>query len=276
MGISRRSPGQRRGSVGSTVSGDRRTEALGRRERGVIWLALVGVTLISWLYLLILAGQMMPRAMAGMAMPMPAPWTAATFALTFVMWWVMMLGMMLPSAAPMILMFASLNRNKAARGGGFVPTFVFTAGYLLVWGGFSLAATVAQWGLEGATLLSPMMRTNSVVLGAALLAVAGLYQFSPWKQACLHHCRSPFAFVMNHWRDGWGGALRMGCEHGLYCLGCCAVLMALLFVVGVMNLLWVAAIAAFVFAEKLFPRGAWIARVGGLAMLGFGVFLVLG
>ena len=264
------------------MSGD--TAALSWRERGIIWLTLAGVTLVSWLYLLALADQMMPKvmpkALSGMAMampmPMPAAWTATTFWLMFVMWWVMMLGMMLPSAAPMILMFATLNRNKAARGGAFVPTFVFAAGYLLVWGGFSLAATLAQWALERASLLSPMMRTNSVVLGAALLAVAGLYQFSPWKQACLRHCRSPFAFVMNHWWDGWGGALRMGCEHGVYCLGCCAVLMTLLFVVGVMNLLWVAAIAAFVFIEKLLPRGAWIARVGGLAMLGFGVFLVLG
>jgi predicted metal-binding membrane protein len=108
-----------------------------------------------------------------------------------------------------------------------------------------------------------------------LLIAAGVYQFSPLKQACLRACRSPFAFVLNHWRDGWFGALRMGLEHGAYCIGCCAVLMALLFLAGAMNLLWVAALAAFVFAEKLLPGGVWFGRAGGVAMLGFGVVLVV-
>jgi predicted metal-binding membrane protein len=256
---------------------DPRAAALSRRDRAVILFALLGVTVIAWSYLLA-----MPQAMSGMAMddmpdvamPMAAPWTPAAFALTFAMWCVMMLGMMVPSAAPMILTFATVNRSKRARGQSFAPTSVFTLGYLIAWGAFSIGATVAQWALDRLALLSPALAAASPMLGGALFILAGLYQFTPLKQACLRNCRSPFAFVLNHWRDGWAGALRMGLEHGGYCLGCCWVLMALLFVVGVMNLLWVATLAVFVFAEKLLPGGAWIRRAGGVAMLGFGIFLL--
>jgi predicted metal-binding membrane protein len=253
-----------------------RAATLNRRDRTVILLALLGVTAIAWLYLFAMpqnsAGMAMDN-MPGMAMP-AEPWTPATFALTFAMWWVMMLGMMLPSAAPMILTFATLNRGKRAHGETFVPTSVFALGYLIAWGVFSLAATLAQWMLDRIALLSPMASITSPVLGGTILILAGLYQFTPLKQACLRNCRSPFAFVLNHWRDGRFGALRMGLEHGAYCLGCCWVLMALLFVVGVMNLLWVAGIAIFVFAEKLLPGGIRFGRVGGGVMIGFGVFLL--
>jgi predicted metal-binding membrane protein len=254
-----------------------RADAPGSSDRRIILLALLGVTAIAWLYLLTVGQGMSDMAMddmPGMAMPMAADWTPTVFALTFAMWWVLMLGMMVPSAAPMILTFATLKRNKRARGESFVPTSVFTLGYLIVWGVFSLGAAVAQWALDRMALLSPMAATTSPVLGGAALLLAGLYQFTPLKQVCLRNCRSPFAFVLNHWRDGRAGALRMGLEHGAYCLGCCWVLMLLLFVVGVMNLLWVAAIAVFVFAEKLLPGGVWIGRVGGGVMLGFGVFLL--
>lgn len=263
-------------SSADTSPADPRADTLNRRERAVTLIALLGVTAIAWLYLLT-----MPQDMNGMAMDdmpdmaMPkAPWTLTAFALTFAMWWVMMLGMMVPSAVPMILTFATLNRNKRARGQSFVPTSVFVLGYLIAWGGFSIGATVAQWALDRVALLSPMLATTSPALGGGLLVLAGLYQFTPLKQTCLRNCRSPLAFVLNHWRDGWDGAPRMGLEHGVYCLGCCWVLMALLFVVGVMNLLWVAGTAAFVFAEKLLPGGVWIGRVAGGAMLGFGVLLL--
>jgi len=242
-----------------------------RGERKVILLALVGVTAIAWFYL-ISAGQDMAMApmddMPDMVMPFA---TASVFA----MWWVMMLGMMLPSAAPMILTFASVQRRKRERDQPYVPTTMFVAGYLIVWGAFSAAATAAQWALQQGALLSPMLALASPVLGGVAFILAGLYQFTPLKHACLNHCRSPFAFILNHWRDGWGGALRMGASHGLYCLGCCWILMALLFVVGVMNLMWVAALAAFVFAEKLLPGGVWLGRIGGGAMAAFGVWLLL-
>lgn len=133
---------------------------------------------------------------------------------------------------------------------------------------------MAQWTLDNVAHLSPTLAASSPVLGGTIVILAGLYQFTPLKQACLRNCRSPFAFVLNHWRDGWTGALRMGLEHGSYCLGCCWMLMALLFVVGVMNLLWVAVLAVFVFAEKLLPGGEWIGKVGGVVMIGSGVFLL--
>ena len=255
---------------------DPRAEAINRREKGVILIALLAITAIAWWYLAATRQDMSASmdSMPGMTMPMPVRWTVTTFTLTFVMWCVMMIGMMVPSAAPMILTFAALNRNKRTRGQSIVPVPVFTLGYLIAWGVFSIAATVLQWGLDRSGLLSPMMASTNALLGGALLIISGLYQFTPLKQACLRGCRSPFAFVMNHWRDGWTGALRMGWAHGVYCLGCCAVMMALLFVAGVMNLLWVAALAAFVFAEKLLPGGVWIGRTGGAAMLAAGVLML--
>jgi len=211
---------------------------------------------------------------AGAMGPMPAPWTASHFALMFVMWCAMMAGMMLPSATPLILTFATVNRRKRERAEPYIPAFAFTAGYLLAWAAFSLAATLAQWGLEGAALMLASMKTGSAVVGGAFFLAAGAYQWSPLKLACLHNCRSPFDFVINQWRDGWTGALRMGAGQGAYCVGCCAVLMLLMFVGGLMNLLWAAALAAFVFAEKLLPAGAWIARAGGALMAAFGIHLM--
>ena len=241
-----------------------------RRERLVVLLALACVTAIAWRYLFIAqqAMDMMPmNTMPDMAMPFDATWV-------FAMWWVMMIGMMLPSAAPMILTYATVQHRKRERDEPYVPTALFVAGYLIVWGGFSLVATAAQWALQQSTFLSPTLAL-APPLGGAVFIIAGLYQLTPLKYACLNHCRSPFAFVLNHWRDGWFGALRMGAGHGIYCLGCCWVLMALLFAVGVMNLLWVAAIAVFVLVEKLLPGGVWLGRIGGSAMAAFGVWLLV-
>jgi predicted metal-binding membrane protein len=247
------------------------------RDRIIVLLALLGATTLAWLYLLADSQRMADADMSDMAMPMPmpTPWSAATFALTFAMWWIMMLGMMLPSAAPTILTFATMARRQRGRGQPFAPVATFTLGYLLAWGGFCVIATLLQCGLDRAALLSPRMATNSARIGGALFILSGLYQFTSLKYACLRQCRSPFAFLLNHWRDGWQGAMRMGLQHGLYCLGCCWVLMALLFAVGVMNLLWVAALAIFIFAEKLLPGGIWIGRVAGVLMLLFGADLLL-
>lgn len=233
--------------------------------------ALGGLVAVSWLYLVDEAGVMAAMD-PDMAMP---PKDLRELALLFAMWWIMMVGMMLPSAAPMILTFATINQNKRARGRPYTPTAMFTSGYLLAWGGFSVAATLAQAGLERASLLAPMaMRTTSPMLGGLLFIAAGLYQFTPLKHACLSSCRSPFDFILNHWRDGAAGALRMGWSHGLYCLGCCWILMALLFVGGVMNLAWVALLTFIVLAEKLFPAGPWIARAGGGLLIAYGTWLL--
>lgn len=244
------------------------------RQRVVIAAALSGIAALAWLYLFLEAADM-TAAMAGMdrAMVMP-PKDTADLLLLFAMWWVMMVGMMLPGVAPVILTFATVNRNRRARAEPYVPAALFAGGYLLAWGGFSLAATLAQWALERAALLSPMdMTTDSRLLGGLLFVAAGLYQFTPVKLACLRFCRSPLDFVVNHWRDGPVGALRMGIAHGLYCLGCCWILMLLLFVGGVMNLLWVAALAIVVLVEKL-TTGPWVGRIGGVLLVTYGAWLL--
>ena len=241
-------------------------------QRAAILAALGALTVVCWLYLVDAAAGMAAMD-PSMTMPAKGP---PEVALLFVMWWIMMIGMMVPSAAPMILTFAAVNRRRRAREQPYVPTGLFVAGYLLAWGGFSVAATLAQWGLESVALLSPMaMATTAPWLGAALFLAAGLYQLTPLKNACLGVCRSPFDFVVNHWRDGAGGALRMGLRHGLFCLGCCWVLMALLFVGGAMNLAWVAALTGVVLVEKLLPFAGWTTRIAGGASIAYGAWLLV-
>jgi predicted metal-binding membrane protein len=204
---------------------------------------------------------------AEMAMPLRQAWGSMDLLLAFVMWSVMMLAMMVPSASPMVLLFAKVNRTRREREAPFVATAFFLAGYLLVWVGFSALATASQWGLHSAALLSSMMVARSPVVGGLLLVGAGIFQWTSLKRACLVHCRSPLHFLMGEWRDGRIGALRMGLQHGMYCVGCCWVLMTLLFVAGVMNLLWVAAITLFVLVEKVVPGGPIVGRVVGIVLL---------
>jgi predicted metal-binding membrane protein len=204
--------------------------------------------------------------MAAMGMTMHAPWTAADVFFTFAMWAVMMAGMMAPSASPMLLLFAATGTGRGERNAS-LKTLTFGLGYLAVWTGFSAGATLAQYALHQAALLSPMMASSSSRLSSAILLAAGAYQLTPWKGKCLTHCRSPLGFLMTNWRDGMAGAFRMGFRHGAYCLGCCWALMFVLFVVGVMNLAWVAALTVFVLIEKIGPAGAIAARVAGAAMV---------
>ena len=225
------------------------------RDRRIVIGGLLAAIALSWSYLL---------TGAGMPMPAPAVWTPAYFALMLVMWWVMMAAMMLPSAAPTILLFAALSQKSAERGDPVVSTSIFATAYIIVWGGFSLLATFAQMQLDDLALLSPMMNSASVPLGAALLIAAGVYQMTPLKYACLRHCRTPIDFFAHRWRRGAKGALLMGLEHGAFCLGCCWVIMALLFYAGVMNLLWIAGLALYVLLEKLAPAGQLISRYAGL------------
>jgi predicted metal-binding membrane protein len=189
--------------------------------------------------------------------------------LMFVMWSVMMVGMMIPSAAPMILLFARIQRRKLADQAPTTRITAFTAGYLLIWTSFSLVATGLQWALTELRLLSPMMVSTSQFLAVGVLLAAGIYQLTPLKLACLKQCQSPIGFLTSHWKDGALGALSMGIEHGLFCLGCCWFLMTLLFVGGVMNLIWVAVIAIFVLLEKVVPRGEIVGRVGGVLLMAF-------
>lgn len=238
--------------------------ALRPRDRVAVLAAIGGITALSWLYLVDRAGDM---ASAPMAMMSLHPWTPAHFGMMFAMWAIMMVGMMLPGATPMTLVYAAVARKAGREGTPVAPVAVFVAGYLSMWTLFSLGATLAQWGLERAALLSPMMVSSSPALGAALLVGAGLYQLTPFKDACLEHCRSPAHLIAEHWRSGTLGALRMGALHGGYCLGCCWALMGLLFFGGIMNLLWIAAITLFVLLEKAVPFGVGGGRWAGVAMI---------
>ena len=191
------------------------------------------------------------------------------------MWWIMMIAMMLPSAAPIILLTAALNRRSTSDHPPYGTTAFFTIGYLLAWFLFSLVAVAGQLVLESNGLLSFKMQSNSTYLTAGLLLAAGVWQFSPIKQACLRHCRSPIEFITRNRRPGNQGALVMGLHHGTYCLGCCWFLMALLFAGGVMNLYWIAGLALFVLIEKLFSRGVWFGRITGAGLVITGTALLV-
>ncbi len=191
------------------------------------------------------------------------------------MWAVMMIAMMTPSAAPMILLFAQVHRAREVERTPIPATLVFLSGNLVVWFAFSAVAALIQQALQATALLSPDVMRVTPILGALLLLFAGLYQLSPLKRTCLSRCRTPLGFLMTEWRDGTRGTLVMGMRHGIYCVGCCWLLMALLFVAGVMNVLWVALIAGLVLVEKAVPGGVWISRAVGVLAMGWGGLLLL-
>ena len=240
-------------------------ESLVTRDRRVTGVALCAVTVVAWIDLAFMARDMG-------ALGTTVDWSPGYFAAMFAMWAIMMLGMMIPSAAPAILLVSALRRHSHA--GGLGATALFTAGYVVAWTGFSLLATAAQMALSEASLLSSWMASEGPGLGGVLFIAAGLYQFSPLKRACLSKCRSPARFLVERWRDTRLGPLVVGIEHGAYCVGCCWAVMALLFVFGVMNLLWVALLAAFVLIEKLASPGARVDACSGIVMLGVGLVLL--
>ena len=239
-------------------------------DRAIVAAGLLGVAGLAWLYVARLGGETADMAMA---MPQMTPWGPADFVLTFLMWAVMMVAMMVPSASPMILIFATINRKRLAERTPVIRTGLFLLGYLIVWAAYSLLAALGQWALHTAALISPAMVVTPR-LGGLLLVAAGAYQFTPLKDVCLARCQSPFGFVLTEWREGATGALVMGLRHGAFCVGCCWVLMALLFVAGVMNLLWVAAIAAFILLEKVAPLGRVVSRLAGAILIVWGGWLL--
>jgi predicted metal-binding membrane protein len=247
------------------------------RDRWVVLAALAAVVALAWAYLayIVLAQPAMDMDAVAMAAMPPPVWEAGYFAATLAMWMVMMVGMMLPSAAPTVLLFDALRmQGDPARRRDHRATALFAAGYVVAWSAFSVLATTSQWALSATKLLSAMMTGKSPVFAGALLVIAGVYQFTPLKTACLSQCRSPGEFLVRHRRTGTLGPLLMGLQHGVQCIGCCWALMALLFAFGVMNLLWVAALAIFVFVEKLAPTGPLVGRVGGLLMVCAGLGLM--
>jgi len=253
--------------------------SLARGERMVIGAGLLALTLLSWLYLVLLADAMDAMRDAGghsafmWLMPM-GRWGVAAFGLGFAMWFVMMIAMMVPSAAPMLFAFHSPSRSRGGRERAGRRFVAFLLGYFVVWSALSLFATAAQWWLHEAAIVPDLMISSSPRLDAALLLGAGFHQFAPVKNVCLSRCRTPMGFLLTEWREGSGGALIMGFRHGVFCVGCCWGLMALLFVGGVMNLLSIAVLAAVVLIEKVFPFGAMIAKVAGVGLLAAGLWIL--
>jgi predicted metal-binding membrane protein len=235
-----------------------RLETLLRRDHIVVVTGLAAVTVTAWVYLFSVTATMT---------------AAVEFLLLFAMWWVMMVAMMVPSVTPLVLLFARTNRQK---GNNRIvgPAGILLLGYLLVWAGFSVLATLAQWGLHSTALLSPTMVSTNSILGGVLLMAAGGFQFTPLKQACLMQCRSPLNFLMSHWQEGRWGTLMMGLKHGAYCVGCCWLLMVLPFVAGVMNLFWMVGIAVFVLLEKAARNGDLIGRIMGGTLIVAGIALI--
>jgi len=235
-----------------------------KSDRVAVAVCLLAAVALAW-------GWLWHNARMEMAMPMQPH-----LLLLFAMWWTMMVAMMLPSAAPMILLFATVSQGEKAQGRPYVPAAVFAATYLAVWGAFSFAAAGLQWWIE--SRIEPVMAEglSSRWASAALLVAAGAYQLTPLKDACLRTCRSPLHFVLTRWRPGRGGALAMGVEHGAYCVGCCWLLMGLLFIGGVMNLWWVIGIAVYILLEKLVPGGPWLGRVLGAVLVAAGTLVLVG
>ncbi len=253
-------------------------EPILKRDRWLITAGLLLIIIISWAYILAGAGMgmtaiEMSRMSADMLMT-PAVWTPGYALLMFFMWWVMMIAMMLPSATPVILLAAALNRRSDPDQLPYGAAGYFTAGYLLIWAGFSLVAVAVQWLLQISDVLSGMLAINSAAIAAGLLLAAAIWQVTPLKQACLRQCRSPVKFLTERRRSGNAGALLMGLDHGLYCLGCCWFLMALLFVGGVMNLFWILGLTIFVLMEKLLPLGRVLGYIAAAILAPCGVLLL--
>src|SRR5262247_2788954 len=266
---------------------DSTLETVLRRDRLVVAGALGVIVALAWAYVLWLAADMdmggmdmtglrMIPAGIGIMAPANAPWRAIEFAFVFAMWSVMMVGMMAPSAAPMILMYARVGRQGKSAGKPLAATGWFAAGYFLAWIGFALVATFVQWAVERAALLDSRMTSASNLFGGIVLIAAGVYQWTPLKDVCLVQCQTPLQFLMRHggFRGDVPGCVLLGIRHGAYCVGCCWVLMALLFVGGVMNVLWIAALALLVLFEKLSPFGRWVARAAGIACIAAGAWVL--
>ncbi len=244
-----------------------------KRDRGLVIAAMLVMAALAWFYMVYLDLQHASMTET-MAMPMMMEWSSADFVFMLVMWAVMMFAMMLPSVTPTVIIFGRVSEKRKSAERPFAPTAAFVAGYLVAWTGFSLLATVVNWWLHTHGWMTSMMGQIGSGIGGVVLIAAGLFQWTPLKNACLDHCRSPMSFLMHHWREGVSGATMMGLHHGVYCLGCCWMLMALLFVLGVMNLPWVAVLAIVVLAEKTLPYGQFLSRILGLALIGWGAWLL--
>jgi Predicted metal-binding integral membrane protein len=248
-----------------------------KKDRFIVLTALSLICVLSWLYIIYLYNQMYPMNMHALffAMPMTSQWSWTDFVLLFLMWFVMMIAMMTPSVTPLVLIFTLINRKRQQQQNPYVPSGYLLCGYFFVWAAFSLLATLLQWLLQRVALLNPEMVTTSKVLGGIILITAGLFQFTPLKNTCLRNCRSPLSFIHQYWKDGKAGAFGMGMRNGIYCLGCCWIIMILLFVSGIMNILWIAIITLFVVIEKVLPSAKVVSSIAGILLIVLGIIILL-
>ena len=242
------------------------------KERVIIFSGLALITVLAWAYMIHMAMNMTGTGM-NMTKPCLMHWGIGDIIHLFVMWTIMMAAMMLPAAAPMIMMFASVNGQRSNGNSPLIPTWLFVLGYLAVWTAYSGMATAAQWGLHLSALLTHHMVITSPVLGGLLLLAAGIFQWTPFRNACMSKCRSPLGFLITEWREGRRGALIMGLKAGLFCVGCCWLLMILSFVLGVMNMIWMAALTAFMLLEKI-ADNEWLSRTAGLTLVAWGLWVL--
>jgi len=238
-----------------------------RRERNIILGVLITLAAVAWGVLIWQSAMMGASQAMGLTMGMSA-------ALFLAVWVAMMVAMMFPTAAPMILMFATISARRRQQGQAFVPTWLFVGAYLLVWSFCGVVAYLLAVGVERLAEQSIWLMDHLALFSGALLALAGLYQLSPLKYACLSKCRTPLQFILTSWHDGSGGALRMGLEHGLSCLGCCWLLFVILFPLGMMNIALLALITLLIYAEKSLPMGQRIAQVAGIGLIVYGVVVI--
>ena len=259
-------------------------ERILKHDRVVVLSALIVVMMLAWIYTIAGVGMKM-NALQMSSMPnlitSDAPiminyhsWDSMQFILMLAMWWLMMIAMMLPSATPTILLAAALNRRSQSGKAPYGKTAYFTVGYLTAWFIFSLIAVFCQWLLEYTGIMTNMMQNSSQLLAAGLLVMAGIWQYTPIKQACLRHCRSPVDFLTRYRRPRNTGAFIMGLHHGAYCLGCCWFLMGLLFVVCIMDVYWIIGLTLFILIEKLFSKGPLFGQVSGIVMIAAGIIIL--
>jgi len=262
--------------VPSLVDRDNRSTPIetALQHRGAVLIVLVAIPAAAWTWIALMARDMYGSMQGASAWMMSTVWDFPRIVLLWTMWAVMMTAMMLPSAAPLILLYASaLRRTTPERATSRI--YALTGGYLFVWALFSAAATALQRALSKALVLTPMIEPATPLAAAIVLAIAGVYQLTPLKRACLRACRSPLGFMMSRPREGLAGAIRLGIDHGFYCLGCCWALMLILFAGGVMNLAVIVALTVWVLVEKIAPLGEWTASVSGAALLALAVWIVV-
>ncbi len=246
------------------------------RDHWIVYTAILAVSLIAWAYMGYMGWAMQHMDRVDMWMPPGSgsrAWQFYDFWMLFVMWAVMMIAMMTPSVLPMTSLYVTVVQSKKSKQLAYTPTIVFLAGYLIAWTGYSAVVTVIQYYLHVSGWLNSMMDSRSYLFSGIILVAAGIYQWTPWKDACLQQCRSPLHYLMTSWREGYGGAIRMGINHGLYCVGCCWALMVVMFAVGVMNVLWMILIALFVLAEKISPLSyKYVRLISGLGLVLWGSY----